>query len=99
MMTEAWFSLGLGGGLGAFYGAVSYVTYRMALRAPGQRFLQILLASLLLRMFTALVVIALVMTFVPVQELSFLGAFFAVFIVGLVLEVWVLHRSAARRGG
>jgi ABC-type multidrug transport system permease subunit len=93
MAADLWLSISLGAGIGLAYGGFSYLTYRRALSAPKQRFQVIVWGGMLVRMFAALVLIALIVALAPVQPLAFVGAFFAVFVLSLALEVFLLHRT------
>lgn len=74
------------------YIVASLVTSRLAGRFGNSRFLAIVMGGLLARMAVALVAVALVLVWLPVDALPFVGAFFAVFTVGLVGEVLLMHR-------
>ncbi len=93
MAANLWLSIGLGAGIGLAYGGFSYLTYRRALSAPRHRFQVIVWGGMLLRMFAALVSIALIVALAPVRPLVFVGAFFIVFALSLALEVYFLHRT------
>ena len=83
-------SVGLGVGLGLAYIFASYVSNQLALRST--QFMLIVVGAMMLRMFIALVLLAVVLLMLPVANAVFLGGFFVVFGIGLVIEVVTLHR-------
>lgn len=90
-----WLGIGLGAGLALAYGAASLFTYRRALLADSaQRFMAVMVGGILARMFTALLLFVLVLVLLPVSERAFIGSFFGVFVLCLILEVALLHRRA-----
>jgi hypothetical protein len=88
-------SLVLGGSIGVLYIAASLLTHRWAARHRTQRFLAIVLGGMLVRMIVALTLVGGIAAFVPVHLPSFIGAFFATFVAGLMIEVVLLHRRGA----
>lgn len=90
-MTE---SALLGLGLGLLYGLASYVTYLLAMRVSDAYSTAVVLGGVLFRMTFFLAAIALTVTFTGVDEFEFVGAFFVTFVLVLILEVYLLHRSA-----
>lgn len=87
---ELWLSIGLGAGLGVLYVAASFVSNKRALRSE-QRFMVIVVASMLIRILVALVCLIGMVLLLPVAPTALLGSFFVMFIVGLAIEVWLLH--------
>lgn len=90
-------SLGLGIGFGLVYGALSYLTYRMALGRPQQVFMAVAFGGMVGRLFVATIAIALVLAFTSVMPSVFIASFFAIFAIALVLEITVLHRQQTRQ--
>lgn len=88
---EIWLSIGLGAGLGVAYLAASFVSNKRALRS-GQRFMVIVVTSMLIRMLIALICLIGIVLLLPVAPTALLGSFFVMFIVGLCAEVWLLHQ-------
>ena len=88
-----WWSAGLGIGIGLLYSLASLVTNRIALRQDQRLFMVIALGGMLVRMMTALVVVVLILGLFPVDQVAFIGSFLGVFIIGMVVEVWSLHRK------
>ncbi|MEX0601356.1 MAG: hypothetical protein WD423_08355 [Rhodothermales bacterium] len=72
----------------------SYFSNRRALRS-GRNALLIVVSAMMLRIVVALAALVAVMLLLPVAPTAFLGSFFVMFIVGLVLEVWVFHSREA----
>lgn len=93
-MEGLWFGIAWGGGLAVLYGASSLATHRWALRVRDRnRFLAITVGGLVVRMAVALAAVGLTLSFVPVHEAAFMGSFFGVFVVTLIIEVLHLHRQ------
>jgi len=78
--------------MGLLYGASSYATYRLALHRPDRKFIALVLGGVMVRMFVALVVMTMIIALAPVDIAPLVGAFFAVFLVGLLVEIFVIHR-------
>jgi uncharacterized membrane protein len=88
--------LGIGIGLAAMYAVASLVTHRIALRTDHRnQFLAIAMGGLLARMALALTLVTVTLVFVPVDETAFIGSFFGVFVVTLIMEVLHLHRQTS----
>lgn len=94
---DFWLSLVLGTSLGILYLAASFVSNRQALKSA-DRFMIIVVTTMLIRISLALVFLIGIMLTLPVASMAFLGSFFVVFVMGLVLEVWFLHRNTSARG-
>ncbi|MFQ5570782.1 MAG: hypothetical protein ACE5G0_13945 [Rhodothermales bacterium] len=88
-----WLSLGLGIGLGLLYSAASLVVNRYALRQDSHRFLLIVLGGMIARMALALALVALIVLLLPVEQVAFLASFLGVFVIGIIVEVMILHRK------
>lgn len=84
-------SIGLGVGLGILYIVASFISNKRALRS-GSRFMLLLVSTMVLRLVVALVLLVGILLMLPVSESAFLGSFFVVFVLGLVLEIWTLHQ-------
>lgn len=90
--VAAWWSAGLGVGIGLLYSAASFIATWFALRQDQRLFMVIVVGGMMARMATALVVVVLVLLLLPVEPAIFIGSFLGVFIVGMIVEVWRLHR-------
>lgn len=87
---ELWLSILLGVGLGLVYVAVSFLSNKRALRSE-ERFLIIVGATMIVRVFVALIILVGIVLLLPVTLTAFLGSFFVVFVIGLGFEVWYLQ--------
>ena len=87
-----WWSAGLGVGIGLLYSAASFVATWFALRQDQRLFMVVVVGGMMARMATALVVVVLILLLLPVEPAVFIGSFLGVFIVGMIVEVWRLHR-------
>jgi hypothetical protein len=86
------FSLLPGASIGAVYGLSAYISFRVALDRPDRLFMLIVLGGMALRLFIAVLTIALILVLSNVDQEVFLISFFAVFAVGLAAEILFLHR-------
>ncbi len=94
VLTPAWWwSLGLGVGIGVLYSVASLLANRYAMRQDQQRFMLLVIGGMMARIAATLVLVALVLVLLPVQQVAFIGAFFGVFVIGLAVEVLSLHRG------
>ena len=98
-LTAAWWSAGLGIGIGLLYSLASLVTSRLALRREQGLFMVIVFGGMLARMLAALVAVVLILWLIPVEQVIFIGSFLGVFVIGIGADVWRLHRarSASRK--
>ena len=98
-LAAAWWSAGLGIGIGLLYSLASLVTNRVALRQEQGLFMMLVLGGMLVRMLAALVAVILILWLIPVEQVVFIGSFLGVFVIGMALDVWRLHRtlSASRK--
>ncbi|NBC16925.1 MAG: hypothetical protein GVY18_06355 [Bacteroidetes bacterium] len=87
--------LALGGSIGVAYIVASLLTHRWAARQRNRRFLAIVLGGMVVRMIVALALVGGIAALAPIHLPSFIGAFFATFVVGLAVEVALLHRRGA----
>lgn len=55
----------------------------------------VVVASMIARIFVALIFLIGILLLLPVSATAFLGSFFVMFIIGLIAEVLILHRRAA----
>lgn len=95
MIGSWWFGATLGAGLGLVYGGASLWINRWAMRFSSARlFVYLSVGGVVVRMLVTLSLVALVMLMLPVHLIAFIGAFFIVFVLGLALEIAILHRSA-----
>lgn len=102
MTDEILGSVLLGAFIGAMYVIAAYFSFRFAHGRSQKIFLMVALGGIGVRLFVAVALIALVFALSPVNQPAFLGGFFAVFVLGLILEVTFLHRSqlaATRESG
>ncbi len=67
---------------------------RLALGRSKQSFMLFVFGGMAFRLFLAVAAIALIIALVTVNNVVFLAAFFGVFLIGLVLEIAVLHRHS-----
>lgn len=93
---EMLLSLGLGAGLGVAYIVASYFSNRRALKSK-DRFMAIVVTTMLIRILLALIILIGITLLLPVSPTAFLGSFFVVFVIGLILEVWFLHEQTLAR--
>ncbi len=99
-MDDWWFGVVAGGGFGALYSFIGVLVNRWALRLPKLKaFLWASVGGMLVRLVVALVVVALVVMYTPIHVAAFIGAFFMVFVLGLALEIAILHRAVKTGGG
>lgn len=92
-MASWWLSVGLGAGLGLLYIGSSVLVNRFAATRTGNLAMLIFVSGMMIRLAIALSFITIVLLLLPVTMLAFIGSFFAVFCIGLVLEVSSLHRK------
>jgi len=96
MANSVLLGLGIGVGLAVFYAAASLLTHRAALqKGDKNQFLAIAFGGLLARMAFALLMVTVTLVFVPVHRTAFIGSFFGVFIITLIIEVLHLHRQTS----
>ncbi len=88
------FSVILGLVTGGFYILLVYVSLRLALGQTKQSFMLFVFGGMAFRLFVAVAAIAMIIALVPVKQIVFLAAFFGVFLIGLVLEIAILHRHS-----
>ena len=72
--------------------AASLATVRLAARQNDQRFMLIFLGGMMARLAAAIVLVMLVLALVEVQTGAFIGTLLFVFLLGLVVEVSMVHR-------
>lgn len=88
------FSVILGLVIGGLYILLVYVSLRLALGQSKRSFMLFVFGGMALRLFLAVAAIAMIIALVPVKQIVFLAAFFGVFLIGLVLEITILHRQS-----
>lgn len=93
MATDWWLGAALGAGLGILYGFASYAVARYAARFKRRRFLVLFFGGMVARLAVALVLVALVLVFLPVPAAPFIGSLLIVFLIGLFVDVAVIHRG------
>lgn len=98
LSSAFWLGLGLGTGIGLVYGLASYAANRFAMRQNQRLFMLIVIGGMLVRMLVALALVALVLLALPVDQVSFIGSFFVVFVIGLIGEVWSVARHLTSVG-
>lgn len=89
---NVWLSFALGAILGLLYIVASFVSNRHALRSA-DRFMIIVVTTMLIRIVLALVALIGIMLLLPVSPAAFMGSFFVIFVIGLILEMLFLHRN------
>ena len=92
----------IGAGIGASYVLSAYIMFRFALSRGQRMFLIISLGGIGIRLLVAISAITLILVLSSVHQPAFLGGFFAVFVLGLILEVLMLHRgqqAASQKSG
>lgn len=94
LLSAWWWSAGLGAGLGVLYILISLLANRLALRKGQRTFMMIVLGGMIARMFAALVGVVLILLLLPVEQIVFIGSFFGVFVIGMIVEVLHLRRGA-----
>lgn len=100
MANPVWVGLGLGVGLAVFYASASLFTHRLALRQSNRnQFLAIAFGGLMARMAFALLTVTITLIFIPIHRTAFIGSFFGVFTITLIIEVLDLHRQTSDRKG
>lgn len=95
-----WLSVALGVGIGLLYGIASLATLWLAARFDrAQLFMLVFFGGMMVRLAVALALVGLVLTFLAVQALAFVGSFLVVFLIGLVIEISRLHRGYMANSG
>ena len=94
MVDEFWISAIFGIITGGIYVLSGYVSLRLALKRSNQSLMMVVFGGMALRLFVAVSAIALIFALAPIDQKIFLAAFFVVFVIGLVLEISVLHRQS-----
>lgn len=98
-MTDGiWMSALLGAATGIAYGFTSWWMARRAVRRSPKNFLLLVMGGMLLRLLAASVIIVAVLLWLPVQPATFIGTFFGLFVVALVIEVITLHQQQRAAG-
>ena len=87
---QLWLSIGLGIIIGLGYVAASYYSNQRALKSSN--FMLLVVSTMMLRMFIALILLIGIMMTLPVSDVAFLGSFFVVFVFGLAAEIRMLHQ-------
>ena len=95
MEAAIWTSVVLGVALGLTNAAASFLLYRVARNKPHGAFMAIVFGGMVARMMVVLALLALVIVFLPVNRLAFIGAFFGAFTVAMTAEVILLQRRAS----
>ena len=90
----------LGGGIGIIYAGLAYLTQRLAVRLDGSQFMSVVVGGMFARMLLLLVLVGLVLAFVPVQPLPFVGALVVILLLGLGFDIWWMlrHLQSSRTG-
>lgn len=88
--------MALGIVLGGTYALTSVLFNLRALRDP-DRFLLITVTGMLLRLMVCLAVVTIVLIWVPVDALGFIGGLFATLVLGLILDVYLMSRKVSSR--
>jgi len=93
-----WFSAALGIATGGMYVLLVYAGLRLARGMGRKTFMMIVFGGMAIRLFVAAAVIALVVALAPVSKIVYLATFFGFFLIGLILEVIVVHRNRFSAG-
>ena len=88
-----WFSAILGLGIGGIYVLLVFLGLRVALRRKKHSFMNIIFGGMAIRLFLSVAAIAIVIALAPVDKAVFLTVFLGVFLIGLIVEVVLLHRQ------
>ncbi|MDZ4699640.1 MAG: hypothetical protein SH809_08050 [Rhodothermales bacterium] len=99
MVTTVWFGVMLGLAIGCLYGGAVFGVVHLANRYQDNRFLIFVFGGMLLRMVVVLLVVSAVLLFVPVHIVAFALALAGAILLGLGLEVWMLHRRLHSKTG
>lgn len=94
-MSTLWFSVLLGAVVGVVYGAIAYVSHRLALGMQGTSFLAFALGGMLARMVLVLVLVGLTLAFVNVDPIGFAVTLAVVLLGVLAGEALLLKRRLA----
>lgn len=92
MVNGFWFSALIGVGLGVMYGLSAYLASRTAMNRSHRSFMLLVLGGMMARLFLTILIITLILLLVPVNKLVFVVSFFVIFVIGLTLEIVILHR-------
>lgn len=85
-------SIALGMGIGLLYGVASLLGARLSKGRNAQQFTTIILGGMVIRIVVAICVIAVILIWIPVETLAFIGAFAATILVVMVVEIWYAIR-------
>lgn len=88
-----WFSAVLGLGIGGVYVLLIFLGLKLALRQKKHSFMLFIFGGMTVRLFLSVAAIALIIALVPIEKAVFLTAFLGVFLIGLIVEVVILHRQ------
>ncbi len=75
------------------YSAASLLINRYAMRQDQRMFLLLVLGGMIVRMLAVLLVVVMVLLLLPVEQVPFITSFLAVFLIGMIVEVLLLHRK------
>jgi len=93
-MSEGyWISALAGAALAAVYSMAAYLLGRLAMRSSQRTFLMIVMGGTVARLFVAMLILTLIILFAPINQMAFMAGFFAIFVVGLAIEIVTLHNS------
>ena len=79
--------------MGLLYTVVSLLAHRFALRQAPRTFMMIVLGGMAVRMAVALIAVVLILYLFPVEQTAFVGSFFGVFVLGMIVEVRYVRRA------
>ena len=91
MTAEWWLGVGCGAGLGVLYGLLSLATTRFARHYRDKTFVLVFFGGMIARLGLTLLTVLLILLYVQIEALVFVGSFFLVFILVLSLEIWMMH--------
>ncbi len=96
MEVALWTSIVLGVLLGLANVAAGFLSYRVARNKPHGTFMVIVFGGMVGRMMLVLALLAIIIVFLPVSRVGFVGAFFATFALATVAEIILLQRWASK---
>lgn len=93
MTGNAWLGIGLGAVLGLAYDVASVLNAQLAARYRGLGFLYVVIGGMMARMAFGLTLVGVVLHLTPALPPAFVAALMAFFLIGLVVEIALLHRQ------
>lgn len=93
-MEDLWISLLAGVGLGGAYISLGWWSARRAGHGPMSRFVRWVIGGMLARIIGVLLLLAVGIKVLALHTAALLGGFGGAFGLGLMLEIWIWHRTA-----